>query len=170
MWNTRERSWIGRTNIFSGSWKLWVHSKTMWKSKDIVDNHRTLFESRIFEGVTEQLTMLGKSSNLFMVLWHGRSCEEMRGKILWIREKTTQQIYKVATPRMDDHQFQKEMGSVWESFTVCSQLVLKCLYLARVCQWTNLPVQSRNGEHETHAWRVWSLTFITHVSTGDIVM
>ena len=45
---------------------------------------------------------------------------------------TTQQSYKVATPCMDDHQFkEEENGSVGELSTVCSQFVLKCLYLAR---------------------------------------
>ena len=34
---------------------------------------------------------------------------------------------------MDDHQFkEKENGSVGELSTVCSQIVLKCLYLARI--------------------------------------
>ena len=34
---------------------------------------------------------------------------------------------------MDDHQFKEgEIGSVGELSTVCSQIVLKCLYLARV--------------------------------------
>ena len=28
--------------------------------------------------------MLGKYENLFMVLWHGRSCQEMCGTILWV--------------------------------------------------------------------------------------
>ena len=29
-------------------------------------------------------TILGKSSYFFMVIWHGRSCQEMCGTILWI--------------------------------------------------------------------------------------
>ena len=34
---------------------------------------------------------------------------------------------------MDDHQFrEEEIGSVGELSTVCSQIVLKCLYLARI--------------------------------------
>ena len=47
--------------------------------------------------------------------------------------KTTQQLHKVATPCMDDHQFKEEENeSVGELSTVCSQVVLKCLYLARI--------------------------------------
>ena len=37
-------------------------------SKEIVDNYRTMFESRISAGATENITMLGKSEYLFMVL------------------------------------------------------------------------------------------------------
>ena len=36
-------------------------------SKDIVDNYRTMFESRISGRTTEKITMLGKSAFLFVV-------------------------------------------------------------------------------------------------------
>ena len=50
-----------------------------------------------------------------------------------VAEKTTQQLHKVATPCLDDHQFkEEEKGSVGELTKVCSQIVLKCLYLARI--------------------------------------
>ena len=50
-----------------------------------------------------------------------------------LANKTTQQFCNVATPCMDDHQFQEEENeSVGELSTVCSQIVLKCLYLARI--------------------------------------
>ena len=45
-------------------------------------------------------------------------------------------MYKVATPSMDDHQFEEEEEeeneSVGDLSTVCSHVVLKCLYLARI--------------------------------------
>ena len=47
--------------------------------------------------------------------------------------KTLQQLYKVITSCLDDHQFkEEELGSVGELTKVCSQIVLKCLYLARI--------------------------------------
>ena len=47
--------------------------------------------------------------------------------------KTTQQIYKVPTPCLDDHQFkEEELEYVGELSKVCSQIVLKCLCLARI--------------------------------------
>ena len=46
---------------------------------------------------------------------------------------TTQQLCKVSTPCIDDHHFkEKELKSVGELSKVCSQIVLKCLYLARI--------------------------------------
>ena len=47
--------------------------------------------------------------------------------------KTTPQLYRVSTPCIDDHHFKKEeMKSVGELSHVCSQMVVKCLYLARI--------------------------------------
>ena len=49
------------------------------------------------------------------------------------QNKTTQQLYKVSTPCIDDHHFkEEETKSVGELSNVCSQIVLKCLYLARI--------------------------------------
>ena len=50
-----------------------------------------------------------------------------------LQNKTTQQLYKVGTPCMDYHQFKEEENeSVGEFSTACSQIALKCLYLARI--------------------------------------
>ena len=44
-----------------------------------------------------------------------------------------QQFFKVSSPCLDDHHFKKEdLESVGELSKVCSQIVLKCLYLARI--------------------------------------
>ena len=50
-----------------------------------------------------------------------------------LANKTTQQLYKVSTPCIDDHHFkEEETKSVGELSHVCSHVVLKCLYLARI--------------------------------------
>ena len=50
-----------------------------------------------------------------------RSCE--------LANKTTQRLNKVATPCLDDHHLKdEENGSIGELSTVCSQIVLKCLF------------------------------------------
>ena len=61
---------------------------------------------------------------------HAKKCVE---RYCELANKTIQQLYKVATPCMDDRQFEEEENeSVGELPTVCSQNVLKCLCLARI--------------------------------------
>ena len=50
-----------------------------------------------------------------------------------LTNKTTQQLYKVSTPCIDDHHFkEEELKPVGELPKACSQVVLKCLYFARI--------------------------------------
>ena len=59
-----------------------------------------------------------------------RKCVE---KYCELANKTNEQLYKVATPCLDDHHFkEEENGCVGELSIVCSQIVVKCLYLARI--------------------------------------
>ena len=121
METTQQRSRFGRTNIFLGSCILGLHSTTMRnKQKILWTNCRTLFESRISAGRVEKLPF---PQNLRVFSWsYGE-----------FANKTTQQLYKVSTPCIDDHHFkEEEMKSVGELSSVCSQNVLKCLYLARI--------------------------------------
>ena len=61
---------------------------------------------------------------------HAKKCVE---RYCELANKTTQQLYKVSTPCIDDHHFkEEELKSVGELSKVCSQSVLKCLYLARI--------------------------------------
>ena len=98
-------------------------------SKDIVDNYRTMFESRISAGGTEKLLC---SENIRISLWsydmegHAKQCVE---RYCELTNETTQQLYKVSTPCIDDHHFkEEELKSVGELSKVSS----KCLYLARI--------------------------------------
>ena len=101
--------------------------------KDIVDNYRTMSESRIFSGVNRKAST--HSENLRIDSWsydmegHTKKCVE---RYCELANKTTQQLYKVSTPCIDDHFKEEEMKSVGELSQVCSQFVLKCLYLARI--------------------------------------
>ena len=61
---------------------------------------------------------------------HAKKCVE---RYCELANKTTQQLYKVFTPCIDDHHFkEEETKSVGELSNTCSQIVLKCLYLARI--------------------------------------
>ena len=77
-------------------------------SKDVVDNHRTMFESRISAGATEQLPC---SENLCIFSWshdmegHAKKCVE---RYCELANRTTQQLNKVSTPCIDDHHFEEE--------------------------------------------------------------
>ena len=101
-------------------------------NKDIVDNYRDIFESRISAGAKEKLPTRasGKldaniSSWSYDMEGHAKKCVE---RYCELANKTTQQLYKVATPCMDGLQFkEEEVGSVGEVSTVCSQIVLKYL-------------------------------------------
>ena len=80
-------------------------------SKDIVDNYRSMFESRISAGATEKLPetrATGKpgtetiSSRSYVKGGNAEKCVERRNYEL--ANKTTQQFFRVATPCMDHHQ------------------------------------------------------------------
>ena len=97
-------------------------------SKDIVDNYRATLESRISAGGTEKLPF---PQNLRISSWsydkagHAKKCVE---RYCELANKTTQQLYKVSTPCIDDHHFKEEESkSVGELSQLCSQIVLKCL-------------------------------------------
>ena len=101
-------------------------------SKDMVDNYRTMCESRISAGGTEKLPY---SENVRISSWsydmegHAKKCVE---RYCELANKTTQQLHKVSTPFIDDHHFkEEELKSVRELSKARSQIVLKCLYLAR---------------------------------------
>ena len=98
-----------------------------------MDNYKTMFESRISAGRTEKLPC---SENFRFSSWsyhmegHAKNCVE---RYCELANKTTQQVYKVSTPCIDDHQFkEEEVKYVGELLKVCSQIVLKCSYLARI--------------------------------------
>ena len=92
-----------------------------------------MFEWRISAGGTEKLPC---SENLRISSWsynmegHAKECVE---RCCESANKTTQQLYKVSTPCIDDHHFKGEdLKSLGELAKVSSQIVLRCLYLARI--------------------------------------
>ena len=62
---------------------------------------------------------------------HAQKCVE---RYCELADKKVEQLYKVSHPCLDDFQFKKkeEMESVGQLSEVCSQIVLKCLCLARI--------------------------------------
>ena len=124
---------LGEPTSFLDHVNLGCTQRQCETNKDIVDNIRTMFESRISAGATEKLPC---SENLSISSWsydmegHAKKCVE---RYCELAIKTTQQLYKVSTPCLDDHHFEEEeLKSVGDVSKVRSQIVLKCLYLARV--------------------------------------
>ena len=103
-------------------------------SKVTVDNDRNMSESRTSAGAREKQPSSGKpeadiSSWSYCMEGHAMKCVD---RYCELANKTTQQLYKVTTPCFDDHQFKEdELGSVGDLSKACTQIVLKCLYLAR---------------------------------------
>ena len=92
-----------------------------------------MFESRISAGDTEKLPCsgnLGISSWSYDMAGHAKKCVE---RCCELANKTTQQLSKVSNPCNDDHHLKEEvLKSVGELSNVCFEIVLKCLYLARI--------------------------------------
>ena len=107
-------------------------------SNEIVTNYRVTFQSRISAEVKEKLPVRasGKPDAETIASWcydmegHAKKCVERNYELSNI---TTQQSYDVVTSCMDDHPFKEDQNeSVGEKSTVWSQIVLTCLYLARI--------------------------------------
>ena len=127
---------LGKPTSFLGHVNLICTQRECQISQDIVANYRDMFESRISAGAKEKLLVSGKPDAEIISSWsydmegHAKKCVE---RYCELANKTTQQLFKVATPCMYDHQSKEEENeSVGELSTVCSQIVLKCLYLARI--------------------------------------
>ena len=140
------------------------------RSKNIVDNYRTMFESRISAVWTEKLPY----SEIFVflrVLRYGKSCQEMCGTKLWVSKQddstTLQDIYSMHWWQEEEMKSVGELSKMY--WNACTWHVLDDLIFS--CRWTNLPDRLRNGpKPATNAWIAWFLTFITHVNIFNIVM
>ena len=130
---TKQRSWFGRTNIIPRSCIPGMYSKTMWNKQRYcrqLQNHVWIQNFRWGNG---KIPMLGKSEYLFVVLSHGKSCQEMCGTILWVGKQDDSTTIHSINFMPDAHHFkEEELNSVGNLSKICSQIVLKCLYLARI--------------------------------------
>ena len=98
-------------------------------SKDIVDNHRTMFESRSSAVEVEKLPFLQDlhiSSWSYDMAGHAEKCVE---RYCELANKTTQQLYKVSTPCIHDHHFKRRRTEIcWRIVTGmlsdCSEMLI----------------------------------------------
>ena len=124
---------LGEPTSFLDRVYLGLHSTTMPNKQRYCWTITEPCLNREFPRETEKLPF---PQNLRISSWsydmegHAQKCVE---RYCELANKTTQQLYKVSTPCIDDHHFkEEEMKSVGELSNTCSQIVLKCLYLARI--------------------------------------
>ena len=143
-------------------------------SKDIVDNYRNMFESRATDKLPEtKATETWCRNDIFMVLWHGRSCKEVRGNILRTCEQNNSRAIQSRNSMHWRPSIQRRRRK-WISWRNVHSLLTNCSYMwtwyFMVCEQTCSRGYTMDKKHVTNVWRVWSLTFITHVNTGNNVL
>ena len=86
-------------------------------------------------GATEKLPDSGKV-NSNVIAWsydmkvHAKNCVE---RYFDLANKNMEQLFLVSTPCLHNHQFnEEELKTVGELSKVCTQIVLTCLYMARI--------------------------------------
>ena len=169
------RCWFGRTNIIPSLRLLGLHSKRRKNQQRYYWQFPT-----ISAGATGKLpSSVRLDANISTWSYDmGGHAKKYVERYCELANETTQQPYKVSTPCLDDRQFkEEEWGSVGELSKVCSQIVLKCLYLERIgrpdISWsaTNLREQPQNvPELVMKAQHVWFLMSTSRVNWSNIVM
>ena len=116
-------------------------------------------------------------AHLFVVSWHGRSCQEMCGAMLRTGEQKAPAIVQSYNSMHWWPSIQRRRIGILKN---CQKYALKlswnvCIWHALVDQtfygqWTNLHDRLPNWpELVINAWFVWFLTSITHVNLSNIV-
>ena len=176
---TTQQSRFGRTNIFPGSCILGLHSKTMWnKQKYCAQLHNHVWIAN-FRGESRVISIPSICSYFFMVLWHGWSCKEVCGTILWVGKQddsaTLQSMYSMHRwPSLQRRRKEICWRIVTSMLSNCSEIsnILQELDdLIFYGQWISLQVPSQNGPRlVTNAWIDWFRIFIILVNTDNVVM
>ena len=130
-----EDCWSWRTDIISWPCVFGMYSTWMQTDEAIIDEYKKCSNHEISAGATEKFPGW-KKPHAKTVAWSydmagpAKKCVE---RCCELANKKTWQLYEVSTLCVDDHHFMKEeLESVGELSKVCSQIVLKCLYLARI--------------------------------------
>ena len=166
---------LGEPTSFLDHVSLGCTQKTMWNKQRYCWQLQNNVWIQNFRRSNWKITMLGRSAYFFVVLWYGRSCQEMCGTILWVDEQNHSTTLQSINPMHWRPSFQRRRieirGRIDKSrFSNCSEmLILEDLIFYG--QWTNLHDRSQNGPNlVTNDFPIWSLTFIIHVNTNSIAM
>ena len=133
MWKKKNRDIDDPTSYLDHA-NLGCTQRECEPNEAIIEQYTQMFESRISAGATKKL--LGwQKRHAQIAAWsydmegHAQQCVERYCELA----KKVEQLSKISHPCLDDHQFKKEkLESVGDLSEVCSQIVLKCLYWARI--------------------------------------
>ena len=156
--NTRERSWFGRANIIPRSWIFALRSTRMQNKQRYCGQLQRYVWVQVVSWRYRKV-LCSEKSEVNISSWFfdiGGSCNKCL-------------IHKVATPCIDDYHFkEEEMRTFGELSKVCSQIVLKCLYLARNWPTWCLVVSEQacpcHHEVDESMWQTFSTLDLLHSS------
>ena len=164
---------LGEPTSFFDHLYLGVYSRTRWHKQRYcwqLQNHVWI------QYFSRKASMLGKSVYFFVVLWHGRPCQEMCGTILWVGKQddstTLQSIISVHwRPSFQRRRVEIRGRIVKSMLSISSEMLRLGTYwkdLIFCGLWTNLHDQSqKKPKRVTNDYLVCSLTFIIHVITNN---
>ena len=115
----------------------------MWKvlTKEVDLGEPTCFFDHVYLGCTERqcagatqrLPFFGNYSYFFVVLWHGRSCKEVCGTILWVGEQNDSTTLQSINSLHWRPSFQRRRNEIsWRIVTSMLSIVLKSFFLVRI--------------------------------------
>ena len=122
---------LGEPTSFLDYVYLGVHKENAKRARILLTIIKVCSNPRFLQEIRTKLPSSGRpdaniSTWSYEMEGHAKKCVE---RYCELANKTTQHLYKVSTPCLDDHQFkEEELGSVGE----LSNVVLKCPNLARM--------------------------------------
>ena len=129
--STKERSWFRRTDVIPWSCIPGVYPKTMWNKRGYCGQLQNHVWVQNFRRSNGKISRLGKTDYLFAVLWHGRSCQEVCGMLLWVdKQDDSTTLQSIITMPFTTTTLKKKNWNPWEN---CQKCALKLFWNA--CIW-----------------------------------
>ena len=152
-------------------------------NQDVVDNCRTMIESRISAGGTEKQRSFGNCEDFYVDLWYGRSCEKVCGTLLLVGEQNNatvvESFHSMPWRQIEASKSGEELSEVcW----LCPEMfhlarigpdIVRSVKLARaITQWTRACDHlALNLIHSFHEWPQATLScgrFSSNLSLGTV--
>ena len=130
-------------------------------------------------GRVEKLPFTQKSSYFFMVLWHGWSCKEVCGTILWVGEQDDSATLQSICSMHRWPPLQRRGNEIcWRIVTCmlsnCSEMLILgknwTTWYSMVSKWARTIHHKMGPKLVANAWIDWFHVFIIRVTTNSIVV